>query len=367
MSMKTDWEGANQPFKLTRMVYINNDVFGNPVYRFEYVFNDPNWVEGMPPRQVRSMTLSATGSRSQWSFAAPNYNSEAPQAQDQSPSSALQSSLMAAQQGDRIGVLGLNPFGDPLEKTQTSFTQREYDAYLRGVKILERWFAEGRYSEEHTNEQLQILSGLKDISSIERLTNIIPPAAGSAGLDTTGSGFGDFGVGASGGGGGGGRGGGAIGPVYRAPDRRTIEDQVTGQVTNLLGRANDDFIQEFTNLFMKEDRRNFDSPDKQIDAGTSVIEAIRNTEEYKTIHKLRPDSVDERTWISRRRSLGESGGLAESALEDFGIDQATIGGRVSQTAEAGAVRQFRRTNRAPRLLQNQYKTVVADMFSGVVK
>ena len=356
MSMASDFTKSTNGWTMQRMTFINVDERGHYVYRFE-------WTMGA---RSGSHTLAVSKQGSTWHFTPPNYHAEARQAQDPSPSAALQaSSLAASQDPNRLGVLGLNPFGAPLPQGN-SIGQGVYDAYARGFEILNRWIEEGRISSEDGIEKQGLLERLMlkeaDIGDIERVTNFLPGEVGS--FDNGGGAFGDITVG--GGGGGGGRGG-AIGPVYRAPDRRTIEDQVTGQVANLLGAVDEDFVQEFTNLFMTEDRRNFDSKDKQIDPGTSVVEAIRNTAEYKRIHKLRPDSVDERTWISRRRSLGESGGLAESELEQFGIDQATIGGRVSETAEAGAVKQFVNTNQAPRILQTKFKQAAADMFSGVVK
>ncbi len=348
MSVKSDYERQTGR-TLQRMVFINVDARGNYVYRFEWVMSG-----GAFGGQGGSQTFAVnkTGS-STWNFIKPNYNEETTQ-EGQDLNRFLQ------QEGERRrdfnGKFNLTTAGG------TSATGQELAAIERGVGIFNRWLEEGRYTEAEAQALINHFATLSDIGDIEAWTNILPPPAGSAGLDNT-LGFDDlFGSGS-----GRGSGSGAVGPVYRAPDRRTIEDQVTGQVVSLLGSVDDDLVQDFTNLFMKEDRRNFDSPDAQIDAGTSVIEAIRNTAVYKTIHKLRPDSVDERTWISRRRSAGESGGLAEGSLEEFGIDQATIGGRITEAAEAGAVKQFVNTNQAPRLLQNQYKTAVADMFDGIVK
>src|SRR5690554_7485986 len=68
------------------------------------------------------------------------------------------------------------------------------------------------------------------------------------------------------------------------------------------------YIQQFTDLYMKDHRRNFDTPDREIDPAQSVIEAFRRTKEYQTIHRLRPDSEDERSWVrSEERRVGEGG------------------------------------------------------------
>lgn len=164
---------------------------------------------------------------------------------------------------------------------------------------------------------------------------------------------------------GGGRGGSA-GPVYEAPDRRVVEDYVRGVSVALLGGIPDEgYIQQFTDLYMKDHRRNFDTPDREIDPAQSVVEAFRQTKEYQEIHRLRPDSEDERSWVAARRAAAQQGGLQQDLQEDFAIQQATIGGDLEDTRRAASFRQLQTTGRAPTLLEGQFREVAKTIFQQV--
>lgn len=169
-------------------------------------------------------------------------------------------------------------------------------------------------------------------------------------------------------GGGGGGGGGFAGPVYEAPDRRVVEDYVRGVSVSLLGGIPDEgYIQKFTDLYMKDHRRDFDTPDRVIDPAQSVVEAFRQTAEYQTIHKLRPESEDERGWVAARRQMAEAGGLNQELQEGFAVNQATIAGDLEDTRRAASMQQIQTTGKAPTLLENQFRDVANAMFSQVRK
>jgi len=176
-----------------------------------------------------------------------------------------------------------------------------------------------------------------------------------------------------GGGGGGGGLGALLGPVYIAPDERVVGDQVSGILVNLIGSIDEDFKRTLVDLYMREDRRNFDEglppvdrgagvwQGSQVDPTQSVIEAIRNSSEYQRIHRLRPDGTDERTWISSRRTIGEQSGLMTSQLDDFGVDQAKIGGDLTDLQSAAATRQFKLTGKAPAFLENRFRGIAQNI------
>ena len=165
--------------------------------------------------------------------------------------------------------------------------------------------------------------------------------------------------------GGGGGGGGFAGPEYREPDRRVVEDFVKGSLVSLVGNIPSQYVNAFTDLFMKDHRRNFDSLDKEIDPQQSVIAAIRRTAEYKTIHNLRPQGVDERDWVSDRKSQAVQGGLNTGEIEDFAITQATVAGDIGDVAEAAAFAQLQNTGQAPAFLQTTFRNAAQGIFQGV--
>ena len=173
-----------------------------------------------------------------------------------------------------------------------------------------------------------------------------------------------LGIGGLGGFGGGG-GGGSFGPEYVSPDKRVIEDFVTGTMVALAGTILDDEFDRIVGIYMTDHRRNFDSPNETIDPSQSVVEAVRNTKEYGKIHALRPDSADERTWISDRRKAAAQGGLTESKQEDFAILQATVGGDLPDVEVAGSVAQLQESGRAEGVIERRIRNTAMGLFGAV--
>src|SRR3990167_9398978 len=165
--------------------------------------------------------------------------------------------------------------------------------------------------------------------------------------------------------GGGGGGGGFAGPEHREPDRRVVEDFVKGSLVSLVGNIPSQYVNAFTDLFMKDHRRNFDSLDKEIDPQQSVIAAIRRTAEYKTIHTLRPQGVDERSWVEDRKTEATQGGLGTEQVENFAITQATVGADIGDVAEAAAFAQLQGSGQAPAFLQGTFRNAAQGIFAGV--
>jgi hypothetical protein len=160
-------------------------------------------------------------------------------------------------------------------------------------------------------------------------------------------------------------GGGPTPPVYVKPDERVIQDFVKGTLVSLVGNIPETMVGRLLDIYMRDHRANFDNPEAQIDPAQSVLEAVRNSALYQQIHKLRPDSVDERTWISDRRAAAQQGGLNVGAQEDFAILQATLGGDLPDVVEAAGVSQLQTSGRAPSLLDAKLRSAAATLFSGV--
>lgn len=138
-----------------------------------------------------------------------------------------------------------------------------------------------------------------------------------------------------GGGGGGGRRSGGVAPVYTAPDERTIRETVENQMVALLGKIDDSAADRVTKSYMKAHREAWEG--KSIDPNMTILEGIRGLEEYKRIHKLRPDSIRESQWISNQQQALLNAGMRTSEVQERSRDLAQIGavatGRNAQLAE----------------------------------
>ncbi len=160
-------------------------------------------------------------------------------------------------------------------------------------------------------------------------------------------------------------GSGSAGPVYVEPDRRVVEDFVKGAMISLVGSTLDGRLSKIVDLYMSDHRKNFDVKERSIDPSQSVLEAIRGTIEYQRIHQNRPDTEDERTWISDRRLAAAQGGLTLNQQGDFAVAQATAAGDVTDVREAAAFTQLSRSGQAPDFLNNLVRSVARGMFQGV--
>lgn len=143
---------------------------------------------------------------------------------------------------------------------------------------------------------------------------------------------------------GGGRRGGAT-REYIGPDRGLVEDWVKQQLINKVGRANGDRIQMLTDVYMADDKKNFGiTKGEGIDPKQSVIEKIREFDDYKRIHAMRSDADDEDTWISGQMSQLLDAGVSSAEAEKLAINFAQAG--VAQ-ARAGELSEARRIGTAP--------------------
>jgi len=125
-----------------------------------------------------------------------------------------------------------------------------------------------------------------------------------------------------GGGGGGGR------ARFVSPDRGTVEDTVRSQLIALVGEGAPQRVNELTDKWLDAYRKSWEirqTGGQDIDPNQTVLSLIRNQEDYKNIHSLRPDGSDEMTWISTRRNRLNQLGLTPEDADERAIRMAQLG------------------------------------------
>ena len=130
------------------------------------------------------------------------------------------------------------------------------------------------------------------------------------------------------GGGGGGGGGGASGPTYIGPMRSVVEDTVKSMLTSLTGSENESLVQSLSDVYEKAHKAQWDvrrSGGTDIDPNQTVLDAIRGQEDYKRIHKLRPESQSETKWIADRVSRLTQLGVSAQDADDRAVWLAQTG------------------------------------------
>lgn len=319
--------------RVTKMVYKGKDKFGNSVYEFYYQQPSTGSIAGRSGANLRRRTFAVGRLNGGWRFGSPN-------------SASFSQPIASA---DDVEFRGANT-----------------DLIEQATAKVGEWLARGIIDQSEASTLIQNIPTMTDSSLTTLLTRggghtqtpsvteVVPEDSDLIGDDFWG-GFG------------GGGGGGFAGPVYRAPDRRVIEDYVKGTLVSLVGTVPDHLVGPAVEKFMQDHKRNFNSETQEIDPQASVEELIRSTQEYKTIHALRPESEDERQWIGQRASEAQRGGLDTSQIESFAINQAATGGDLPDVARAAGVAQLQRSGQAPSILDNQFRQVAQDMFRGVAR
>jgi hypothetical protein len=339
-----------------KMTYVGKDKYGNPMYRFTYKVPGGR-VQGGTITQTRTMAIVNGG------FVAPNSVRANP---NQIPEEA-------------------GPGEGPTQGSETR------DRFIARVGELA---AAGHLTSDQARQILSNATNWSDqamanwMGLMSRMDEVPPPSVYEDTPEGSAEGaLGDLyipGLGGGGGGGyGGGGGGGGAGPVapaYRAPDERVVTDFVKGTLVSMVGTIPEELVGPGVAKYMADHRAMFDAEVKasmdqsaglppkdykEIDPQQSVLEYVRSTREYQIIHKNRPKSADERTWISDRQEQALQGGLSTSRQENFAITQATAGGDVKDVAEAAGVAEFKATGQMPTFLDNQVRNAITGMMSRV--
>ena len=132
----------------------------------------------------------------------------------------------------------------------------------------------------------------------------------------------------------GGGGGGRSRAVYVRPDDSLVRNAIEGAWDALTGNVDAAGVDAAIQTFYARDRANYDNEGQQIDAMEAVLEVIRATPEYKSIHQLRSESQDERTWISSKVGRLLSAGVSQPLAQELGTAQAQVGASSDTTLQA---------------------------------
>ncbi len=146
-------------------------------------------------------------------------------------------------------------------------------------------------------------------------------------------------------GGGGGRASGATGPVYRAPDRATIEDQIKPYVIATTGSINQHIIDAAVSEYMSKDLANFNSEEQAIDAWQAAKAVVQGTAEYKSLQNLRPDFVEDVDWVASRQGKLMQLGLSGDRAQELGIEAAKVGASDEALVDQASQAQIAGTGR----------------------
>lgn len=134
------------------------------------------------------------------------------------------------------------------------------------------------------------------------------------------------------------------GPVYQAPDRNQVRDSVKAMLVALVGRSGDARVEMLTDAYMNAHRAQFNG--SPTDPGQAVKDKIRTFDDYRTIHNLRPEFVDEMDWLSYQNQGLVQGGMRNASVERRAITQAMVGTAPARAEQAGYLYEFEQTGRA---------------------
>lgn len=123
---------------------------------------------------------------------------------------------------------------------------------------------------------------------------------------------------------------GAAARVYVAPNRDELEEQLKSYVVATTGKNDPAVLKRAVDAYMKADKAAWDlqvsgKGGEQPSPFMAAKEVVRGTDAYKTIHYLRPDSVDEMDWVTGTQGKLRQLGLSASRAEELGIAQAKGG------------------------------------------
>jgi hypothetical protein len=159
-----------------------------------------------------------------------------------------------------------------------------------------------------------------------------------------------------------GAGGGGFQRIYEAPDRREVTENVKNYLAQVLGDSSDKkLVNRLVEIYMTDHRRSFDNPEAGIRPWFSVKEAVRARDDYKQIHKLRPDTTDELEWVTQYQFYIDQAGIPPGLRDMTAVDFATVGAS-QQAASRGAFRiQEQRTGRAQPVFLNNVRNAISSL------
>lgn len=157
-------------------------------------------------------------------------------------------------------------------------------------------------------------------------------------------------------------GGGGFQRIYEAPDRREVTENVKNYLAQVLGdSSNKKLVDQLVDLYMTDHRRSFDNPEAGIRPWFSVKERVRARDDYKNIHKLRPDTVDELDWVTQYQYYIDQAGIPAGLRDMTAVDFATVGASQQAASRASFRIQEQRTGRAQPVFLNNIRNAVSSL------
>lgn len=141
-------------------------------------------------------------------------------------------------------------------------------------------------------------------------------------------------------------GGGRAAPVFVGSVRADIEEQMRMYLISMVGQADDGRIKQLADLVQNIERHNFDNPAEPRSIDSEVRTVVRNYDDYKRIHELRPDNVDEAQWISSQAGALLRAGLDPQFVDQRAIQAAQVGASQDDVASFANVATVQQTGRA---------------------
>jgi hypothetical protein len=156
------------------------------------------------------------------------------------------------------------------------------------------------------------------------------------------------------------RGRGGAGRQFVRPDPLLVEEAVKAALAAMVGQVDPVRVKQLTELFQEKARQDFSQRGQQVDPMSAVKEKIRTYSDYKALHQLRDETVDEMTWISSRQGALVNAGLPSSQAAALGRSAAQVDATATQTAGLAETAGLRRTGSAvPGLIQSMARTANA--------
>lgn len=148
---------------------------------------------------------------------------------------------------------------------------------------------------------------------------------------------------------------GAQGPVYVAPDPAAVEEFAKLYVVATTGTLHQNVVDGAAKAFIDATRRAFDNPEQEVDPSMAMKEFVRGTGEYKHVHELRPESVDEMQWVTSRQAQLRQLGLNSELAEKVGVNVSAVGAATPDVQTAGERAQIGATGRMLQTQRNRIK------------
>jgi len=118
---------------------------------------------------------------------------------------------------------------------------------------------------------------------------------------------------------------------YVAPDRDWVRDYVRNKLVSLVGSSSDGRVEILTDIYLNADLAA--SQGQSIDPEQAITNAIRAYPEYRRIHALRPEFINEADWLGYQFQQLLSSGMRTGAVQRRAITQAIAGGNPYNAAE----------------------------------